>query len=111
MERSWEKRVGDALALKEHGNTHYRSGNYRDAISKYRQALLGLDITLPQGSDEAEPTSDEWDSIRRLLVDCHNNLAGHRLSMYRSMQRSTLPERWSLAGELTLSYALPAADG
>jgi len=68
----WEERAHQALTLKEDGNTRYRAGNYSGAISKYRQALTNL-----QGPNDTQPTDDQLDNINRLLVDCHNNLAGN----------------------------------
>jgi len=76
----WDELLQQALTLKEEGNVRYRSGNYSGAISKYKLALTALD------SDDQRPqlTDQQTDSINRLLVDCHNNLAG-RLQLCSSL--------------------------
>ena len=68
----WDDQLYQADTLKQEGNVRYRSGNYSGAVSKYKQALTALRV------DEvtAQPTDEQTDNINRLLVDCHNNLAG-----------------------------------
>jgi len=67
------------VKLKEEGNVRYRSADYSGAISKYKLALTQLSDAacslLPQ------PTDNQTDHINRLLVDCHNNLAGSSTSL------------------------------
>ena len=74
-ESIWDVRLREAQTLKEDGNDWYRTSNYSGAINKYKLALMKLDVQQ-QDSDVAQLTTQQMDTFNRLLVDCHNNLAG-----------------------------------
>jgi hypothetical protein len=70
-----------AKAYKEEGNAKYRNYIYPTAIGKYRLALLYLDTdTAPKGDDDRPPiqlpSGQQLEELKRLKVDCLNNLAG-----------------------------------
>ena len=102
------------MKLKEEGNVRYRSADYSGAISKYKLALTQLSDAgcslLPQLTD------NQTDHINRLLVDCHNNLAGSSTSLLTCIIISAILSvcqlvSWSLTSLFSTNMAISETNG
>ncbi|XP_039616672.1 tetratricopeptide repeat protein 9C isoform X1 [Polypterus senegalus] len=73
----------EAVLLKAEGNSHYKVGQYRDAIGRYHRALLLLRSLDPDtttsvqnfGTQKIRLNNDQLVLLRNTQVDCYNNLA------------------------------------
>ncbi|KAI6654919.1 Tetratricopeptide repeat protein 9C-like [Oopsacas minuta] len=89
-ELSISEKIEKAVALKEDGNQHFKSGDYKDAVKKYNYALLylkglGEDPTsqIVPGVKSQSLTKSQKETRNKTLFACYNNLSGCMLKEER----------------------------